>query len=154
MKVSKVLIVAVAMAATVITASAQRPRPANPTAGRGVDQTTQVINDCERRTNSFEKKLRRALNKSGLNRTAREDQLNRDTDRLENAMDKVGDSWNRDHNVQKTRQYVSAAIAVARDINKTMVNWHLDPDAEQEWVAVRGELNRLSQTFGLPRVGW
>lgn len=122
--------------------------------GKNLDQTTQVINDCERRTNSFERTLRRALNKSAMNRTPREDQLNRDTDRLENAMDKVGDSWNRDHNVQKTRQFVSSAIAVARDINKTMVNWHLDPDAEREWGAVRGELNRLAQTFGLPRVGW
>ena len=80
--------------------------------------------------------------------------MNRDTDRLENAMDRVGDSWNRDHNIQKTRQFVSAAIAVARDIDKTMVNWHLDAEAEREWAAVRGELNRLSQTFGLPRVGW
>jgi hypothetical protein len=80
--------------------------------------------------------------------------LNRDADRLEEAMNRVGDSWNRDHNVQKTRQFVSAAIAVARDINKTMINWHLDSNAEQEWAAVRAELNRLAQTFGLPKVIW
>jgi hypothetical protein len=134
---------------------AQPPRPAmRGGGGGGIDQTTQVINDCERRTNSFERTLRRALNSSAINRTPREDQLNRDTDRLEQAMDKLGDSWNRDHNVQRTRQYVSAAIAAARDINKTMVIWHLDADAKREWGAVRGELNRLAQTLGLPRVGW
>ncbi|MBI4889035.1 MAG: hypothetical protein HY821_00330 [Acidobacteria bacterium] len=148
---------AVAMYCLMGTAWGQRVRPVKPVEGlgsRNIQQTTDVINDCERRTGAFQRKMRRALNRSGLNRTAREDQLNRDTDRLESAMDKVGDSWNRDHDVHKTRQFVSGAIAVARDINKTMVNWHLDSDAEQEWVAVRGELNRLAQTFGLPKVGW
>ena len=149
----KTFTVVVTMALTTGSAIAQRPRPVVG-GGRGVEQTTQVINDCERRTNAFKRKLHSALNRSALNRSPREDQLNRDADRLENAMDKVGDSWNHDHNVQKTRQFVSGAIAVARDINKTMLNWHLDQDTEKEWVAVRGELNRLAETFGLPRIAW
>jgi len=123
-------------------------------AGGNVEETTRVINDCEKRTNSFKGTLHRALNRSGFNKTAREDQLNRDADRLENAMDKVGDSWNRDHDPQKTKAHVSAAIAVGQDINRTMVSWHLDPQVEQEWAAVRTELNRLAQTFHLPSIRW
>ena len=80
--------------------------------------------------------------------------MNNDADRLENAMDRVGDSWNRDHNAQKTKGYVSAAIAVSQDINRTMVNWHLDQQVEQEWAAVRGEINRLAQVFRLPSIRW
>jgi hypothetical protein len=130
-------------------------QPARRAAGsKNLEQTTQVINDCERRTNAYQKKLRRALNQSAINRTPREDQLNRDADRLEEAMNRVGDSWNRDHNLQKTRQFVSAAIAISGDINKTMINWHLDANAEQEWTAVRAEINRLAQTFGLPKIAW
>jgi hypothetical protein len=122
--------------------------------GGNVEETTRVINDCEKRTNSFKGTLHRALNKSAINHTAREDQLNRDADRLENAMDKVGDSWNRDHNAQKTKGYVSGAIAVGQDINRTMVSWHLDPDVERDWAAVRSELNRLAQVFRLPSIRW
>jgi uncharacterized protein Yka (UPF0111/DUF47 family) len=122
--------------------------------GARVEQTTNVINDCQKRASSFRRSLRRALNSSAINKTAREDQLNRDADNLSNAMDKVGDSWNRDHDMAKTRQYVSAAIVVARDIDKTMRNWHLDPDTERDWAAVKTEINALAQNFGLPRVAW
>jgi len=89
-----------------------------------------------------------------LNHTAREDELNRNADRLENQMDKVGDSWNKDHNVSKTRQHVTGAIAAAQDINRTMLNWHLDSGTEQAWAAVRSELNNLAKTFDLPRIRW
>ena len=98
--------------------------------------------------------LKRALNRSGLNHTAREDELNRNADRLEEQMDKVGGSWNKDHNMSKTCQHVAGAIAAALDINRTMINWRLDADAEQAWAAVRPGLNRLAKTFSLPHIRW
>jgi hypothetical protein len=118
------------------------------------DETTRIINDCEKRTDAFKVILRQALNESPLDHSGREKQLNRDADRLENAMDHVGDSWNRDHNPGKTRRYAAEAIAVSRDINKTMIKWHLNPEAEKEWDAVRSELNRLAETFGLQQIRW
>jgi hypothetical protein len=118
------------------------------------EDTTRIINDCEKRTDAFKGILRHALNESRLDHSGREKHLNRDADRLENAMDHVGDSWNRDHNPGKTRRYVAEAIAVSHDINKTMIKWHLNPEAEREWDAVRAELNRLAETFGLQEIRW
>ena len=118
------------------------------------EDTTRIINDCEKRTDAFKGILRHALNESPLDHSGREKQLNRDADRLENTMDHVGDSWNRDHNPAETRRFVAEAIAVSKDINKTMIKWHLNPEAEREWDAVRAELNRLAETFGQQKIRW
>jgi hypothetical protein len=89
--------------------------------GWQIEETTRIMNDCEKRTNAFKGILRHAINESRLDHSGREKQLNRDADRLEDAMDHVGDSWNRDHNPGKTRRFVAEAIAVSKDINKTMI---------------------------------
>ena len=117
-----------------------------PAAGR-VDETTRVINDCESRTNSFKRHVRRKARGDAPN-------LQRDVDDLEKAMNEVGDSWNKDHNMQKTRAYVTAAITVSQRINRFMTAYRGDPDLVNEWVPVRAELNRLAQTFGLPAIRW
>jgi hypothetical protein len=118
-----------------------------------IDETTRIINDCERRTNDFKKTLDRALGRDNVRAgQAREDQLNRNAERLENQLDKVGDSWNKDHSLDRTREHVRAAIALANDINVAMRSWNMGGDAESEWSSVRGELNRLAQKFNLPRV--
>jgi hypothetical protein len=49
---------------------------------------------------------------------------------------------------------VAEAIGVSKDINKTMIKWHLNPEAEREWDAVRAELTRLAETFGLRKIRW
>jgi hypothetical protein len=122
--------------------------------GWQLEETTHIINDCERRTNAFKDTLRHAINESPLDHSRREEQLNRDADRLENALDYIGDSWNRDHDPGKTRRFVAQAIAVSRDINNTMIKWHLHPEAEREWDAIRAELNQLAATFGLRPIRW
>jgi hypothetical protein len=119
-----------------------------------IEETTRTINDCEKRTNAFKGTLRHAINESRLDHSHREEQLNRDADRLEDAIDHVGDSWNRDHDPGKTRRFVAEAIRVSRDINNTMIKWHLNPEAEREWDAVRAELNRLAAAFGLRPIRW
>ena len=118
-----------------------------------INETAQIINDCERRTNKFKKTLDRALGRDNVRAgQGREDQLNRNAERLENQLDKVGESWNRDHSLDKTRDHVRGAIALANDINVAMRSWNMGGDAENEWAAVRAELNRLAQKFNLPRV--
>lgn len=141
------------LAASLLTPAATYAQP-RPPGGGGYQQTTQVINDCVRESNNFKKNLKRALNNSALNNSPREAQLNTAANNLGSRMDKVGDSWNRDHNMQATRVYVNQAIAIAKDINHTMVKWHLDPATEQQWILVRGQLNRLAQTFQLPKIPW
>jgi hypothetical protein len=124
-------------------AQVRRPVPAT---GR-VDETTRIINDCEKRTNEFKRSVRRKARNDAPN-------LQRDADNLEEAMNKVGDSWNKDHDLQKTRGYVAAAIASSQTLNRFMISYRGDPDLTNQWAAVKTELNRLAQTFNLPRIQW
>ncbi|HTP31532.1 MAG TPA: hypothetical protein VMJ75_05115 [Candidatus Acidoferrales bacterium] len=118
-----------------------------PAAGGRADQTTKVINDCEKRTNSFKRKVRLKSRGDAPN-------LQRDADNLEEAMNKVGDSWNKDHDLQKTRAFVTAAIASSQTLNRFMVSYRGDPGLSNDWAAVRTELNALARQFGLPAIRW
>ena len=121
--------------------------------GRGPD-IARVVQDCEERTNQFRVSLRAALDRSALNGTQREDQLNTDAERLERSMNRVREASNRERDVGRTRRFVSDAIAVGQDINRTMVRRRLNPNVQRQWDAVRSELNRLAEAFQLPRIRW
>ena len=133
-----------------------QPRQGGPPPGaierRG--NISRVIADCEDRTNDFKRSLRMALDRSALNDTQREDELNRDASRLERAMNRVRESWNLEHDPSRTRRSVGEAISAGQDINRTMVRRRLNPDVQRQWDIVRGELNRLAEVFELPRIRW
>ena len=133
--------------------AAQPRRDYPPRGGRGPD-IARVVADCEQRTNQFRVSLRAALDRSALNGTQREDQLNVDAMRLERSMNMVREAWNRERDVGRTRHFVSDAIAVGQDINRTMVRRRLNPGVQRQWDAVRSELNRLAEAFELPRIRW
>src|SRR5688500_6168678 len=98
MKVIAGLVIALVMIATDSTAQIRRGG-----GGARVEETTKIINECERRTNGFKKTLDRALARDNVRAgQGREDQLNANASRLENQFDKIGDSWNKDHDMNKT----------------------------------------------------
>lgn len=130
-------------------------RPLRPMANSA--RVARIINDCEDRTDQFKKTLARALNNSRLDGTAREARLKDDASRLENALDRVGDAYNRDKDLQKTRLAVRQALDAALEINSTMGNRKMGPDCEREWGVVHVELNRLAEAFRLkplPPLRW
>ena len=131
--------------------AAQRDYP--PRGGRN-ENISRVVADCQDRAIQFRSSLRAALDRSALNGTQREDQLNVDAERLERAMNRVREAWNREHDPPKTRHFVEDAISAGQDINRTMVRRRLHPDVQRQWEAVRGELNRLAEAFELPRIRW
>ena len=112
-----------------------------------IQETTNVINDCVKRSTSFKRSVRLKAKGSAPN-------LQQNADQLEQAMNKVGDSRNRDHDPQKTRAFVTAAISFGQTINKYMTTFKGNADLANQWVAVRAELNRLSQSFGPPPIRW
>jgi hypothetical protein len=121
---------------------------------RRIANISRVVADCQDRVIQFRSSLRAALDRSALNGTRREDQLNVDAERLERAMNKVREAWNREQDPPKTRHFVDDAIVAGRDINRTMVARRLNPDVQRQWDAVRGELNRLAEAFELPKIRW
>jgi hypothetical protein len=113
-----------------------------------------VVDDCAARTSEFRMSLRRALDHSRLDGTAREDELNAQAARLERNMQRVAEDWNGYHDARRTRAHVSRALDAAQDINRTMVRRRLNPNVQDQWRTVRRELNHLAEVFDLPRIQW
>ena len=121
--------------------------------GAGVQQTTNTINDCVKRSNKFKKTFDHALAQPNVRAGKQnEEALNQSAANLASQMDKVGDSWNKDHSLDKTRIHVSNAISQAGSVNRAMSIWRMGSEAESEWAALRNELNRLAATFAVPGV--
>src|ERR1035437_5276068 len=88
-KTKYVLLVVALVLLLPATSGAQRSRD------RGSDRReriARVIADCEQRTNEFQRAVQRAREHS----RSREDDLERDATRLERALNKIRESWNRE----------------------------------------------------------
>jgi hypothetical protein len=130
-------------------AKAQQPR------GRvGQDERDQrvarVINDCEQRTNEFLRAVERAWGPDRHNG----DELDRSAARLEQALNRIRNSWDRNHDYRRTRSNVGAAIDASRRVNRILSHHRLGPRVEQEWRAIRNELDNLAEVFEQSRIRW
>jgi hypothetical protein len=132
-------------------ASSAQPRRGGRDGGHRIGA---VVADCAARAGEFRMSLRRALNHSRLDGTDREDELNAQAGRLEREMQRVSGDWNGHHDARRTRAHVSRAIEAAYDINRTMQRRRMSPRLQDEWRALRRELNMLAEVFDLPKLSW
>jgi len=63
-------------------------------------------------------------------------------------------SWNKDHDLQKTRAFVTAAIMSSQTLNRFMISYRGDPELTSEWAGVKTELTALAVEFKLPAIRW
>ncbi len=127
---------------------------AQPGRGRGPEgrdeRIARVIRDCEERTNDF---LRAVEHAWGTDRHTG-DRLDREAARLEQALNRIRDSWNRDRDYRRTRGYVGTAVDAGRQVNRILRDHRLGPRVQREWGAIRNELNNLAEVFEQPRIRW
>ena len=86
-----------------------------------IQETTNVINDCVKRCTTSKRSVRLKVKGSAPN-------LQQNADQLEQAMNKVGDSRNRDRDPQNKGAFVTAAISFGQTINKYMTTFKGDAD--------------------------
>jgi hypothetical protein len=114
------------------------------------ERIARVIRDCEQRTNEFLKAVESAWGRERHNN----DELDRNATRLERAMNRVRDSWNRDHDYGRTRGNIGAAINAGRGIDRTLSRHRLNVRVSREWGAIKTELDNLAEVFEQPRIRW
>ena len=114
------------------------------------ERIDRVVRDCEQRTNEFLRAVESAWGRERHNN----DELDRNAAKLERALNRVRDSWNRDHNYGRTRGNIGAALNAGRDINRTLAHHRLNQRVLREWGAIRTELDNLAQVFEMPRIRW
>jgi len=131
--------------------------PAQRRAARGREYTKadvdRIIKRVEDRSDKFRKEFDKALDKSRLNGSYREDQLNQYAKDLEHATDDLRHQFDRNDRWIDNREQVRTCLTLAGKIDVAMRNRRLGAKAESTWAALRFDLNTLAQVYNLPGVG-
>jgi hypothetical protein len=135
-----------------VPAEAQRRRPPR-LRGYTKNEVNNIIKRVETRSDTFIKLFDKALDRSRLDGTNREDRLNAYARDLERALDDLRREFDRKKNYVETRPEVRRSLDIATDINVAMRNRRLGGETERQWALLRAELNTLADVYNLPFVG-
>ncbi len=106
----------------------------------------QLIRRIETRTDRFSNLLPNALDRSRVNGTNREDQINNLVTNFEHATDVLKDHFN---NRQSTMLDARAVLQEGARIDTFMRNQRLDNRTERAWTQVRTDLDRLASAYNV-----
>lgn len=113
-------------------------------------QLEQTMKRLKRDTDRYRKSLDSSLDRSRLDGTNREDDINAFIKNFDQETDRLHDRF-------KDRKSVSADVETVLDrasrIDRFMVNRRLGGRAERDWSAVRADLDQLSQAYNV-RWNW
>jgi hypothetical protein len=130
-----------ALAGLSMTAQAQR-RPYRATD----QQVRQLIRRIENRTNTFRSTLDATLDRSRIDGTRQEDNINQLVGDFENATNQLRDRFNSRQSVSGDVQNVLNQAAL---IDSFMRRNRVGVRAERDWASLRLDLNELARTYGV-----
>jgi len=108
-----------------------------------------LVQRMEQHSNAFRKHFEKALDRSPLNDTDREDRLRRWTQDLEDMLDHLKKDQSKNQ-IRDMEQRVNTMLAIAAGINRIMLYRTFSADAERDWRLLRADLNALALTYDLP----
>jgi hypothetical protein len=117
-----------------------QPRPYRP----DKRQVKDLLKRIEKGADRFRKSLDDALDKSRLDRTEREDLINRYVRDFENATDRLKDRAGHGGAASGDAEEVLQRAAV---IDRFMRGRRLDPRAERDWQSLRSDLDQLARIY-------
>jgi hypothetical protein len=112
-----------------------------------------IIKRVEERSDRFVRLFDRSLDRSRLDGSNREDQLNQSARNLERALDELRGEFDHKENYVETRPEVRRCLDIATDINVAVRSRRLGGETERQWALLRAELNTLADVYNLPMVG-
>jgi HAMP domain-containing protein len=116
-------------------------------------QIDRLIRNLEERVDRFVVQFNYALDDSKLNNTRRENRLNERARDLERATDELRREFDRNDSRRENSAEVRKCLNIASDIDVAMRNRRLNRATENNWRAVRTELNALARAFNLSPTG-
>lgn len=106
----------------------------------------EIIKQLESDTDNFKSSLDKALDRSRLNGTRAEDEINGYVKHFEEATDRLR---NRAEDRESAPGAAREVLNRGRAINRFMTTHKLGPNAEGDWAKVRNDLNRLAGAYNL-----
>lgn len=110
-----------------------------------------IIKRVEDRSDEFRKVVDRTLDRSALNGTNREDNINQQVKELENAIDTLRKDFDRADTWAETRSQVQKVMDEADEVNAIVRRgrWRRGGVVKSEWALVRSDLNKLAAVYKL-----
>lgn len=143
----------VTLAVCSLLAVAQETRAQGTDRGRFYTKTDveRIIKRVEERSDAFRKVVDRTLDRSVLDGTNREDNINRQVKELENAIDKLRKDFDRANTWEETREQVQRVMNEADEVNVIVRRgrWRRGGVVKGEWALVRADLNKLAGVYNL-----
>ena len=112
-----------------------------------------IINRLETNSDQFTKAFDTVLDRSKLDGTSREDQLNKHVRQLERAVDRLRTELKRGDNRGETRSNVQQVMRQAEGIDRLMRNTRMAGGVEEKWTDVRKDLNTLAGMYDVKTLG-
>jgi hypothetical protein len=112
-----------------------------------------LIRNIEERVDRFVVQFDYALDDSRLNNTRRENRLNERARDLETATDELRREFDRNDSRWENSSEIRKCLNIASDIDVAMRNRQLNRATENNWRAVRTELNALARAYNLSPTG-
>jgi hypothetical protein len=109
-----------------------------------------IIARLETSSDEFRRDFARAMNGSRLNGTQQEDRFDNIVRDFERSVDRLRREFDRNDTWWKTRGDVQNMIREARPVNTMMSNLPFRRSLERQWRRLRGDINRVADTFDLP----
>jgi hypothetical protein len=109
-------------------------------------QVEQIIHNIEKNAERFRDSIDKALDKSRLNGTEREDEVNARVKEFDEATQRLHENFDNRRSVAGDVQNV---LDRAARINEFMYRNRLRGRAESDWARMRGELDRLANAYGV-----
>ena len=108
-----------------------------------------IIKRVEDRSDSFRKIVDKSLDRSALDGTRREDNINEQVKQFEKALDELRSEFSRQDRWLETRHHVERVMSEAEDVNAIVRRHFLRPVIEKEWALLRADINRLAGVYCL-----
>ena len=110
-----------------------------------------IIKRVEERSDDFRKVIDSSLDRSTLDGTTREDNINQQVKELENAIDKLRSDFDRADTWAETRSQVQKVMNEADEVNAIVRRgrWRRGGPVKSAWAQVRADLNRLAGVYNL-----
>jgi hypothetical protein len=149
-KISTRLVIALAVSSLLTVSTFAQGRARGRFYSKG--DVERIIKRVEDRSDSFQKTVDKTLDRSSLDGTRREDNINEQVKQLERALDNLRSDFDRRDQWRETHNQVRSVLNQADEVGRIVRKFRFNNQVQSGWAALRQDLNTLAGIYDLPRL--
>lgn len=111
-----------------------------------------IIKRVETRSDEFKDIVDKTLDRSALDGSNKEDNINEQVKQLEKALDNLRSDFDRRDSWRETHNEVRAVLNQADEVGRIVKRNRFNANVQRSWVALRTDLNTLAGIYNLPKL--